>query len=41
VADAKQYQCAVLMNPTPIEQVKEVVEAGDVLPQNRLTFILS
>ncbi|HEU0005130.1 MAG TPA: DUF1015 family protein, partial [Terriglobia bacterium] len=38
LADAKQYQCAVLMNPTPIEQVKEVVEAGDILPQKSTHF---
>ena len=38
LADAKQYQCAVLMNATPIEQVKEVVEAGDILPQKSTHF---
>ena len=38
LADVKQYQCAVLMNATPIEQVKEVVEAGDILPQKSTHF---
>jgi uncharacterized protein (DUF1015 family) len=38
LADARQYQCAVLMNATPIEQVKEVVEAGDILPQKSTHF---
>lgn len=38
LADAKQHQCAVLMNATPIEQVKEVVEAGDILPQKSTHF---
>ncbi|MBM3804326.1 MAG: DUF1015 domain-containing protein [Acidimicrobiia bacterium] len=38
LADAKPCQCAVLMNATPIEQVKEVVEAGDVLPQKSTHF---
>jgi uncharacterized protein (DUF1015 family) len=36
--DARQHQCAVLMNATPIEQVKEVVEAGDILPQKSTHF---
>ena len=38
LADARQYQCAVLMNATPIGQVKEVVEAGDILPQKSTHF---
>jgi len=38
LADDKGYQCAVLMNATPIEQVKEVVEAGDILPQKSTHF---
>jgi uncharacterized protein (DUF1015 family) len=38
LADARQCQCAVLMNATPIEQVKEVVEAGDILPQKSTHF---
>jgi uncharacterized protein (DUF1015 family) len=38
LADARRYQCAVLMNATPIEQVKEVVEAGDILPQKSTHF---
>lgn len=38
LTDAKQYQCAVLLNSTPIEQVKEVVEAGDILPQKSTHF---
>jgi len=37
-AEAKQYQCAVLMNATPIEHVKDVVEAGDILPQKSTHF---
>jgi uncharacterized protein (DUF1015 family) len=38
VTDAKNYQCAFLLNPTPVEQVKDVVEAGDVLPQKSTHF---
>ncbi len=38
LADAKQYQCAVLMNATPIAQVQAVVEAGDILPQKSTHF---
>ncbi len=38
LADAKQHQCAVLMNATLIQQVKEVVEAGDILPQKSTHF---
>lgn len=38
LADAKQYQCAVLLNATPIEQVQAVVEAGDILPQKSTHF---
>src|SRR5262245_35872804 len=38
LADAKEYQCGVLMNATPIEHVKEVVEAGDLLPQKSTHF---
>ena len=38
LTDAKSYQCAFLLNPTPIEQVKEVVEAGDLLPQKSTHF---
>ena len=38
LADARQYLCAVLINATPIEQVKEVVEAGDILPQKSTHF---
>jgi uncharacterized protein (DUF1015 family) len=38
VVDAKGYQCAFLLNATPIKQVKEVVEAGDILPQKSTHF---
>lgn len=38
LTDSKQYQCAVLMNATLIDQVKEVVEAGDILPQKSTHF---
>jgi uncharacterized protein (DUF1015 family) len=38
LADAKLHQCAVLMNATLIQQVKEVVEAGDILPQKSTHF---
>ncbi len=31
-------QCAFLLNPTPVEQVKAVVEAGDLLPQKSTHF---
>ncbi len=31
-------QCAFLLNPTPIEQVETVVEAGDLLPQKTTHF---
>lgn len=31
-------QCAILLNPTPMEQVKAVVEAGDLLPQKTTHF---
>jgi uncharacterized protein (DUF1015 family) len=36
--DVKGYQCAFLLNSTPIEHVKEVVEAGDILPQKSTHF---
>lgn len=38
MTDAKSFQCAFLLNPTPIEHVKEVVEAGDILPQKSTHF---
>lgn len=38
MTDAKAYQCAFLLNPTPIEHVREVVEAGDILPQKSTHF---
>ena len=38
MVDKKGYQCAFLLNPTPVERVKEVVEAGDVLPQKSTHF---
>jgi uncharacterized protein (DUF1015 family) len=38
MSDAKSYQCAFLLNPTPIEHVKEVVEAGDILAQKSTHF---
>jgi len=38
IVDAKGYQCAFLLNPTPIEQVKQVVEQGDILPQKSTHF---
>jgi uncharacterized protein (DUF1015 family) len=38
MTDAKGYQCAFLLNPTPIEDVKQVVEAGDILPQKSTHF---
>ena len=31
-------QCAFLLNPTPVEQVEAVVEAGDLLPQKTTHF---
>ncbi len=31
-------QCAILLNPTPMEQVEAVVEAGDLLPQKTTHF---
>ena len=31
-------QCAILLNPTPMEQVEAVVEAGDTLPQKTTHF---
>ena len=31
-------QCVVLLNPTPMEQVEAVVEAGDTLPQKTTHF---
>ncbi len=37
-ADAEKYQCLFLMNPTLIDQVKLVVEAGDLLPQKSTHF---
>jgi uncharacterized protein (DUF1015 family) len=37
-ADAEKYQCLFLMNPTLIDQVKRVVEAGDLLPQKSTHF---
>jgi uncharacterized protein (DUF1015 family) len=38
LTDSKSYQCAFLLNPTLIQQVKEVVEAGDLLPQKSTHF---
>ncbi len=38
MTDQKGLQCALLLNATPIEQVKEVVEAGDLLPQKSTHF---
>ena len=38
MVDKKHYQCAFLLNPTPVEMVKAVVEAGDVLPQKSTHF---
>ncbi len=38
MVDKKGYQCAFLLNPTPVEMVKAVVEAGDVLPQKSTHF---
>jgi uncharacterized protein (DUF1015 family) len=38
MTDEKSFQCAFLLNPTPIEHVKEVVEAGDILPQKSTHF---
>jgi uncharacterized protein (DUF1015 family) len=38
IVDAKGYQCAFLLNSTPIEQVKQVVEQGDILPQKSTHF---
>jgi uncharacterized protein (DUF1015 family) len=38
MADKKGYQCVFLLNPTPVEMVKAVVEAGDVLPQKSTHF---
>ena len=32
------YQCAFLLNPTPVTQVQEVVESGDLLPQKSTHF---
>ena len=37
-ANAKSFQCAFLLNPTPIHHVKQVVEAGDLLPQKSTHF---
>lgn len=37
-AEAKGYQCVFLLNPTPIGQVKDVVETGDLLPQKSTHF---
>jgi len=38
MTDAKGYACAFLLNSTPSEQVKEVVETGDILPQKSTHF---
>ncbi len=38
MTDEKHYQCAFLLNPTPVEQVKKVVEAGDILSQKSTHF---
>jgi uncharacterized protein (DUF1015 family) len=38
MTDLKNYQCAFLLNPTPIERVRDVVEAGDLLPQKSTHF---
>jgi uncharacterized protein (DUF1015 family) len=38
MTDQKGYQCAFLLNPTPVEMVKAVVEAGDILPQKSTHF---
>lgn len=32
------YQCAFLLNPTPVNQVQRVVESGNVLPQKSTHF---
>jgi len=36
--DQKGFQCSFLLNATPIEQVRSVVEAGDLLPQKSTHF---
>ncbi len=36
--DAEKYQCLFLMNPTLIDHIKRVVEAGDLLPQKSTHF---
>ena len=38
ITEVKNYQCAFLLNPTPIDQVKMVVESGDILPQKSTHF---
>ena len=38
MVDQKGYQCAFLLNPTPVEMVRAVVEAGDILPQKSTHF---
>jgi uncharacterized protein (DUF1015 family) len=37
-AEGGKYQALFLLNPTPIEKVKAVVEAGDLLPQKSTHF---
>lgn len=32
------YQCAFLLNPTPVEKIQEVVDSGDLLPQKSTHF---
>jgi uncharacterized protein (DUF1015 family) len=38
LTDEKGFQCAFMLNATPIAQVKEVVETGDLLPQKSTHF---
>ena len=38
LTDQKGFQCSFLLNATPIEQVRDVVEAGDLLPQKSTHF---
>jgi uncharacterized protein (DUF1015 family) len=37
-AAEKSCQCVFLLNPTPIQHVKQVVEAGDLMPQKSTHF---
>jgi len=38
MSETKACHCVFLLNPTPIEHVKDVVEAGDILPQKSTHF---